>query len=83
MYPWLNPQRNQETNKRNYRKEIPQEKIPEKGLITAALRPHKRETSWPRARNREKTYKIYSTKSSTINAFPLINKGRKLDKSVP
>merc|ERR1711895_110379 len=34
----------------------------EKGLITAALRPHKRETSRPRARNREKTYKIYPTK---------------------
>merc|ERR1712177_104635 len=36
---------------------------PEKGLTTAALRPHKREISRARARNREKlTYKFYPTK---------------------
>merc|ERR1711989_294414 len=48
--------------KRIIEKKSPKREAPEKGLITAALRPHKRETSRPRARNREQTYKIYPTK---------------------
>merc|ERR1712115_607499 len=37
-------------------KKSPKREAPEKGLITAALRPHK--TSRPKARNREQTYRI-------------------------
>merc|ERR1712115_293221 len=48
--------------KRIIEKKSPKREAPEKGLITAALRPHKRETSRPRARNREQTYKIYPAK---------------------
>merc|ERR1712177_41623 len=48
--------------KRIIEKKSPKRETPEKGLITATLRPHKRETSRPRARNREKTYKFDPTK---------------------
>merc|ERR1711954_8926 len=48
--------------KRIIEKKSPKREAPEKGLITAALRPHKRETSRPKARNREQTYRIYPTK---------------------
>merc|ERR1712120_103862 len=41
-------------------KKSPKREAPEKGLITAALRPHK--TSRPKARNREQTYRIYPAK---------------------
>merc|ERR1711895_166034 len=65
--------------KRIIEKKSPKREAPEKGLITAALRPHKRETSRPRARNREKTYKIYPTKGINQdiphlphNLFPII-----------
>merc|ERR1711895_405902 len=60
-------------------KKSPKREAPEKGLITAALRPHKRETSRPRALNRENTYKIYPTKGINQdsphlphNLFPII-----------
>ena len=65
--------------KRIIEKKSPKREAPEKGLITAALRPHKRETSRPRARNRENTYKIYPTKGINQdiphlphNLFPII-----------
>merc|ERR1712177_176695 len=65
--------------KRIIEKKSPKRETPEKGLITAALRPHKRETSRPRAHNREKTYKIYTTKGINQdiphlphNLFPII-----------
>merc|ERR1712177_27427 len=65
--------------KRIIQKKSPKSETPEKGLITAALRPHKRETSRPRARNREKTYKFYPTKGINQNIphlphnlFPII-----------
>merc|ERR1711989_318657 len=49
--------------KRIIEKKSLKKETPEKGLTTAALRPHKRETSRPRARNRVKlTYKFYPTK---------------------
>ena len=48
--------------KRIIEKKSPKREAPEKGLITAALRPHKRETSRPKARNREQTYRIYPAK---------------------
>merc|ERR1712177_58760 len=59
--------------KRIIEKKSLKKETPEKGLITAALRPHKRETSRPRARNREKlTYKFYPTKgiSQIYPTFP-------------
>merc|ERR1711895_63289 len=46
--------------KRIIEKKSPKREAPEKGLITAALRPHK--TSRPKARNREQTYRIYPAK---------------------
>merc|ERR1711895_43488 len=46
--------------KRIIEKKSPKREVPEKGLITAALRPHK--TSRPQARNREQTYRIYPAK---------------------
>merc|ERR1712177_192848 len=65
--------------KKIIQKKSPKRETPEKGLITAALRPHKRETSRPRARNREKTYKFYPTKGINQNIphlphnlFPII-----------
>merc|ERR1711989_20155 len=48
--------------KRIIEKKSPKREAPEKGLITAALRPHKRETSRPKTRNREQTYRIYPAK---------------------
>ena len=49
--------------KRIIEKKSLKKETPEKGLTTAALRPHKREISRPRARNREKlTYKFYPAK---------------------
>ena len=61
--------------KRIIEKKSPKRETPEKGLITAALRPHKRETSRPRARNREKTYKFYPTKgiNQIFPTFPTIS----------
>merc|ERR1712177_195447 len=59
--------------KRIIEKKSLKKETPEKGLTTAALRPHKRETSRPRARNREKlTYKFYPTKgiSQIYPTFP-------------
>ena len=46
--------------KRIIEKKSPKREAPEKGLITAALRPHK--MSRPKARNREQTYRIYPAK---------------------
>merc|ERR1712115_245394 len=60
--------------KRIIEKKSPKRETPEKGLITAALRPHKRETSRSRA-HREKTYKIYPTKgiNQIVPTFPTIS----------
>merc|ERR1712115_499160 len=41
-------------------KKSPKKEAPEKGLVTAALRPHK--TSRPKARTREQTYRIFPAK---------------------
>ena len=75
LYPRLNPQHNQKQLKGFIEKTSPKRETPGKGLITAALRPHKRETSRPRARNREKTYKIYPTKgiNQIFPTFPTIS----------
>merc|ERR1712115_625614 len=61
--------------KRIIEKKSPKRETPEKGLITVALRPHKREMSRPRARNREKTCKIYPTKgiNQILPTFPTIS----------
>merc|ERR1712115_700600 len=60
--------------KRIIEKKSPKREAPGKGLITAALRPHKRETSRSRA-HREKTYKIYPTKgiNQIVPTFPTIS----------
>merc|ERR1712082_364315 len=60
--------------KRIIEKKSPKREAPGKGLITAALRPHKRETSRSRA-HREKTYKIYPNKgiNQIVPTFPTIS----------
>merc|ERR1712115_162032 len=60
--------------KRIIEKKSPKRETPGKGLITATLRPHKRETSRSRA-HREKTYKIYPTKgiNQIVPTFPTIS----------